>query len=72
MAEFSRPKASNPHNFTAETADPRMGGKVTETIHLTPLLEESVPFKDEHRLRMNNLKETNALSNKLPKSFFTV
>ena len=44
MAEFSRPKASNPHNFTAEIADPRMGGKVTETIHITSLLEESVPF----------------------------
>ena len=55
MAEFSKPKASNPHNFTVEqtlvprmgskdTTDPRMGGKVTETIHITLLLEESVPF----------------------------
>ena len=30
MAEFGRPKASNPHNFTAEIADPRIGGKVSE------------------------------------------
>ena len=52
MAEFSKPKASNPHNFTVEqtlvprmgskdTTDPRMGGKVTETIHITLLLEVS-------------------------------
>ena len=30
MTRFCRPKASNPHNFTAEIADPRMGGKVNE------------------------------------------
>ena len=30
MTEFSRPRASNPHNFTAAIADPRMGGKVNE------------------------------------------
>ncbi len=45
MAEFSRPKASNPHNFTAEIADPRMGGKVAETFHTTSLRKESTPFK---------------------------
>ncbi len=52
MAEFSKPKASNPHSFTVEqtvvprmgskdATVPRLGGKVTETVHITLLLKVS-------------------------------
>ena len=30
MTEFSRPRTTNPHNFSAAVANPRKGGKVNE------------------------------------------